>query len=423
MESSEAERLLLSSIKTPSHLVALRQLKITSAHFPFNNDEAVFIWNHVTTEGKAPTPEVLTAEFPTFDLAPAQDFNYISNYYQEVVMTRYANIVFYKAQELLDSENPRTAYPFVIGQLQNMLQVEANHREVLDTNPLDRLNAYRERRRMLANQNRYSTGIQFLDEYPVILKPGQVFGILADTKVGKSWLCMKMAAQMYMAGAKVLIISPELTLEELKNRSDILFANILGHELSYSGLEVAQESLEEKYADYLKDWQEKTVGRNGWILTNAGLTDDLTVEEVSNYVTQEKPDVLVVDGVSNMSVPDRQLESWEKYKVIGQGLKNVADRQHLVAIVTNQSNRNAEDMGPPKPRHSAYSFDFCRRVDLLLCVGKTRSSTLLRTCTLPMRRDGPEIHDDFDITFDADSGNIGSKPASSSQISIFDDAS
>jgi len=411
MKPSEAERLLLSSIRTPSHLVDLRQkYKLTSSHFPFYPKEAEFVWGYVTEYGKSPTPEVLAANFPDFSLSPVQDFNYISNYYHSVVLTRHANIIFYKAQELLDSEHPRAAYPYVIGQLQNMLQTEEDHREVLDTNPLDRLNGYRERRRLLANENRYRTGIQFLDEYPITLKPGQVFGILADTKVGKSWLCMKMAAQMYMAGAKVLVISPELTIDELKFRSDVLFANILGHALSYSGLEVAQESLEKKYEAYLKEWVERTVGRNDWILSNAGITDDLTMEEISNYVIQEKPDVLVIDGVSNMSVPDRKLEGWEKFKVIGQGIKHVADKQHLLAIVTNQSNRDAEDFGPPKPKHSAYSFDFCRRVDLLLCVGKTKDSTLLRTCTLPMRRDGPEIYDSFDITFDADSGNIGSIP-------------
>lgn len=422
MKPSEAERLLLSSIQMPTHLVELRnKYKITASHFPFFPKEAEFVWSHVTEYGKAPTQEIMEATFPDFNLSPAQEFNYISDYYHTVVMSRHANLVFYKAQELLDSEHPRTAYPYVIGALQNMLQTEESHRAVLDTNPIGRIDDYRSRRQTLEKEHRYRTGIQFLDEYPMTLKPGQVFGILADAKAGKTWMSMKMAAQMYLAGAKVLVISPELTMDELKFRSDVLFANILGHELSYTALELAQESQEEKYMSYLKDFVEHTDGRNDWILSNAGMTDDLTVEEISNYVTQEKPDVLVVDGISNMEVTDRKLESWEKYKAIGMGLKHVADKQHLLAIVTNQSNRDAEDFGPPRPKHSAYSFDFCRRVDILFCMGKTESSTLLRTCSVPLRRDGPEVHDSFEITFDADSGNIGPRPDPDMSLPTFSD--
>ena len=422
MKPSEAERLLLSSIQKPTHLVELRnKYKITASHFPFFPKEAEFVWSYVTEYGKAPTPEIMSANCPNLELSPAQDFDYISEQFHDVVLSRHANLIFFKAQELLDGSNPRIAYPYVIGQLQNMLQTEEDHRAVLDSNPINRINEYRARRQLLENENRFRTGIQRLDEQPMTLKPGQVFGILADAKAGKTWLSMKMAAQMYMAGAKVLVISPELTMDELKFRSDILFAQMLGHELSYTALELAQETQEEKYEAYLTDFIEYTMGRDDWILSNAGMTDDLTVEEISNYVTQEKPDVLVLDGISNMSVQDRKLESWEKYKVIGQGLKNVADKQHLLAIVTNQSNRDAEDFGPPRPKHSAYSFDFCRRVDILLCVGKTQSSTLLRTCTVPLRRDGPEIHEEFDITFDADSGSIGSKPDPALEIPIIGD--
>jgi len=422
VKPSEAERLLLSSIQKPTHLVELRnKYKITASHFPFFPKEAAFVWSYVTEYGKAPTPEIMAASCPDLELSPAQNFDYISEQFHAVVLSRHANLIFFKAQELLDGANPRIAYPYVIGQLQNMLHTEEEHRAVLDSNPINRINEYRARRQLLENENRFRTGIQRLDERPITLKPGQVFGILADAKAGKTWLSMKMAAQMYMAGARVLVISPELTMDELKFRSDVLFSQMLGHELSYTALELAQETQEEKYEVYLKDFIDRTRGRDDWILSNAGMSDDLTVEEVSNYVTQEKPDVLVVDGISNMSVKDRKLESWEKYKVIGQGLKNVADKSHLLAIVTNQSNRDAEDFGPPRPKHSAYSFDFCRRVDILLCMGKTKSSTLLRTCTVPLRRDGPEIHEEFDITFDADSGNIGAKPDPELSIPAFDD--
>ena len=50
------------------------------------------------------------------------------------------NLIFFKAQELLDGTNPRVAYPYVIGQLQNMLQTEEDHRAVLDSNPINIIN-------------------------------------------------------------------------------------------------------------------------------------------------------------------------------------------------------------------------------------------------------------------------------------------
>lgn len=187
MEPEQTERLLLSSLELPEQLVTLRQVyNLTKNHFPFYPEQAEFIWDYITSYSKPPSAALLEAKFPDFDLAPRQDFDYVAQAYSDVSLSRSANIIFYKAQELLE-ETPRSAYPFVLSSLQNLMQIEDSHHTVMDAKkPQDRLDSFRARRNGAAEKNRFFSGISELDEFPLTFRRGQMVGILADTKAGKS---------------------------------------------------------------------------------------------------------------------------------------------------------------------------------------------------------------------------------------------
>ena len=55
MEPETAERLLLSSLKTPEHLVDLgRKYNIDRTKFPYYPQVAEFLWDYITQYGQAP---------------------------------------------------------------------------------------------------------------------------------------------------------------------------------------------------------------------------------------------------------------------------------------------------------------------------------------------------------------------------------
>ena len=88
-----------------------------------------------------------------------------------------------------------SAFPFLISRLQNLVQAEDQHQTVLDArDPVNRLEAYRQRRDTAQNQSVFATGVSPLDSKGVSFKKGQIVMILADTKVGKSYLALKLAA-------------------------------------------------------------------------------------------------------------------------------------------------------------------------------------------------------------------------------------
>ena len=89
MEPEQVERLLLSSLERPEQLVTLRQTyNLTKNHFPFYPEEAEFIWDYITEYSDPPSASLLEVKFPDFDLAPRQDFDFISKAYSDVSLSR-----------------------------------------------------------------------------------------------------------------------------------------------------------------------------------------------------------------------------------------------------------------------------------------------------------------------------------------------
>ena len=362
---------------------------------------------------------MLEVKFPDFDLAPRQDFDFISKAYSDVSLSRSANIIFYKAQELLE-DAPREAYPFVLSSLQNLMQIEDSHHVVMDAKKVeDKLDAYRARRNGVAEKNRFLSGIEELDEFPLTFRRGQMVGILADTKAGKSWFALKMATSIYLQGHKVTVLSPELSMEELEMRSDVVIARQMGFDLSYQGMDVGQASLEEEYEKFVNAWSEKD--RKDWKVMNTGLSGELTPAEIANIVAQDRPDVLVIDGIYQLASASKGLQSWEKIKEQANALKLLAVNQDICIIVTNQSNREGPQFGPPEARHTAYGYDFTRYIDVLISIGRNERSDMVRELSVPLRRSGKEIDSAFSVAFDPDKGIIGTKAPSDFEVPAFDD--
>ena len=410
MEPETAERLLLSSLETPEHLIVLgRKYQLNSTNFPYYTDVAQFLWEYITEYGKAPNTELLLGEFPHFDVAPRQDFDHVAKVYADIHLTSQANTYFYTAQNLL-SETPREAIPFLISRLQNLVHIEDQHQTVLDSRSTsERLEDYRSRRNGIGATNVFKTGVEPIDNFPVMLRRGQFVAILADTKVGKSWLALRIAAENYMAGRIVTIVSPELSLEELEMRSDVMMGRLMGYDLSYAALEIGQAGKqEETYEAFLKEWSGSN--RKDWnVLNSLGTGSSVSVQDCATIARQTKADVLVVDGMPQLARP-RDEKGWEGMEINARALKDIAIQQNCLVLTTQQLNREgAKDKGVPQAEHVAYSYGFNRELDLLLALGWDDISTVVRKIGVPFRRTGAPVTETFSISFDADRGDIGNQ--------------
>jgi len=230
-----------------------------------------------------------------------------------------------------------------------------------------------------------------------------------------------MASAIYLQGHKVTVLSPELSMEQLEMRSDVVIARQMGFDLTYGGLDSGQASLEEEYEKFVTAWSKES--RKDWKVMNTGLSAELTSAEVANIVAQDKPDVLVVDGIYQLASASKGLQSWEKIKEQANALKLLAVTQDICVIVTNQSNREGPQFGTPEARHTAYGYDFTRYLDVLISIGRNERSDMVRELSVPLRRDGKEIDTAFSVAFDPDRGVIGTKAPSDFEVPVIDDFS
>ena len=246
--------------------------------------------------------------------------------------------------------------------------------------------------------------------------------ILADTKVGKSYLALKVAAANYFEGKKIVIVSPELSLEELEIRSDVILGRLLGHDLSYNAVEIGQAGPnEDAYENFLKEWQGQD--RKDWqIINSAGNVGLISAEEISAIATQTKPDLLVVDGIYQMSLPSHARSIWEGAEANVYSLKNVAVQNNCLVVITHQTNREgAKAEGVPSHTDVAHGYGVNRGLDYLLALGQSDVSPLAREIGVPLRRNGEPISETFSIQFDADKGIIGDTASVDIASFSFDD--
>ena len=135
--------------------------------------------------------------------------------------------------------------------------------------------------------------------------------------------------------------------------------------------------------------------------------------EINTVITQEAPDVVVIDGIYLLRSDERLAAAWEQIRSISISLKSLAVKHDVLIYATNQINRvGAEksisnDGEPPPPTDTAYGFDFARTCDFLVGLGARSLADTTRKINVPLSRSGPSFDQSAEITFVPDSGDIG----------------
>ena len=97
--------------------------------------------------------------------------------------------------------------------------------------------------------------------------------------------------------------------------------------------------------------------------------------ELDTVITQESPDVVIVDGIYLLRSDEKLTAAWEQIRSISISLKSLAVKHNVLLYATNQINRHGaqksadNDGEPPPPTDTAYGFDFARTVDILFGIG------------------------------------------------------
>jgi hypothetical protein len=282
-----------------------------------------------------PTTSTVKATFDDWN-PPEGAYQYWMDNFTRIVLARRAESYIAAALEAI-ALSPETAIPKLISELSAVRVTGSTHIIATDEGIRQRLEKFRLRSEAFATNPDLVLGIP--TPFSVINRthqgwmPGELIGIFARPTVGKTWALLEIGVTAWMAGYKVLLVSPEMPANQIALRIDTIQASHMGirfsHKLAYSGnpaLTQSYEALAQRVGESKRWW---TV--DSWEGRECGLTDIKALTEMFN------PDIILIDGISILRPEVTRASEWELMKYNTYGLKTWATYKAIPIIVTHQS--------------------------------------------------------------------------------------
>lgn len=178
----------------------------------------------------------------------------------------------------------------------------------------------------------YGKGFDFIDKFMKGIHRGQLTVLGARPRVGKSAMALQVARNVADEGYKVLFIPLEMTVNENLQRI-LLNSQIVEPEELENGT-IDRHAVGE-YLDFLEQ--------------NLKFCESLnSLESIEKLIKAEKPYLVVIDQLSQITIKGSHKDNREKYIVITRALKRIAMEQKVAILLLSQLNRASTEGGTPK---------------------------------------------------------------------------
>jgi len=177
----------------------------------------------------------------------------------------------------------------------------------------------------------YGKGFKFVDEFMKGIHRGQLTVLGARPRVGKSAMALQVARNVADEGYKVLFIPLEMTVNENLQRI-LLNSQIVEPEELENGT-IDRPAVGE-YLDFLEQ--------------NLKFCESLnSLESIEKLIKAEKPYLVVIDQLSQITIKGSHKDNREKYIVITRALKRIAMEQKVAILLLSQLNRVSTEKKKP----------------------------------------------------------------------------
>jgi replicative DNA helicase len=283
------EAKLISAAIQTRDLSALFERGVTDSWFPDQDDRRiwVFLRSHFSKYGECPSLEVVTENFPTYqvlNLSDSMDFlldDWISK--RRKVAT---SSMLREAIQAIEKEQDHEAA--LIALQRGMVKIEeAGLSTSTDVNLVKTTETrWDEYQQLKANPGLlgYATGFPTIDAVTSGLQNGQLIVLVAPPKTGKSTLALQMARNIHKDGAVPLFQSFEMSNTEQQKRYDAMRAMVSHHRLITGSLTDEEEA---RYRASLTAMAADP--HNFWLTDAAG---GQTVAAVASKIQTIQPDVI-----------------------------------------------------------------------------------------------------------------------------------
>jgi replicative DNA helicase len=243
------------------------------------------------------------------------------------------------------------------------------------------------------------TGFQAIDTaYPTGMAPGHLIVAIGWPGKGKTWFTSYLACKAWEQGFKPMIISLEMSPENMRDR----IYTMLG-----SGLFKASDfSKGDINIDDFKSWgTKKFENKNGFILVSNEGAGDVTPATVQGKIDQHKPDLVILDYHQLFNDNKRSNSEVERNRNISREFKLLAVTNNIPVIdITAATADDISDQdNPPMMSQVAWSKAIEYDADMAMAIHRYPQTNLIEVVSRKNRHG----HDfDFHLDWDINRGII-----------------
>ena len=166
--------------------------------------------------------------------------------------------------------------------------------------------------------------------------PGELIAFYARPTVGKTWMCVDIAATAVNEGVKTLLISTEMPVDAISLRLDVVLARKMGYDFSHTNLRTGGDIDEEKYKEFL----ETIKGKNLLVCDHIEGESSISLEGIATLIRKYNPELVVLDGIYLVSTRTaNKKQMWEQSHALFYGIKNLSLSFNIPIVVSTHATR------------------------------------------------------------------------------------
>lgn len=347
-----------------------------------------------------PNPETVVEQFP--------DFRYESNtgvseYHLDELRKDFADSTVMQilrgAADLHKKGNSKGAANFMRTKISELEQTISSVRD-LDVTDAALAQAYFDRQRSAQTRPGIVTNFELFDlALPQGIAPGMMGVLLAYPGNMKSYLMAYIMVQAWYQGKSPMIISLEMTEEEVRNR---LYAILSKGRFLLSDMVRGQVDAEDFDRWAKRELEGKHPIR---IISTDNIDGEVTPGVVAAKIEQYKPDIVAIDYINLMESNDNQPDTTKKLKSISRDIKKLALKRKLpIIVIASATPSDSTDLASaPELGQVAWSRQISYDADWLLSLGKQPNDNMIHAI-MRKNRNGPLA--EFMMEVDPDAGRF-----------------
>ena len=360
-----------------------------------------FVKEYYNETKQIPDKDLLATRFRDFEPVDSGPTIYHVNRLKETFLDDSLRSAVKKAAQLLQDNQSSNALSSLNSDISSISRLTAKVRDIDVTDVEDALAHFEKTRQTAKNGDvGIKTGIAAFDIcLPMGISKGQLGILLAYPAIGKSWMAMYLAVKAWENGRVPMILSLEMTEQEVRNR----IYTIAG-DGKFSHRAISAGRIDESE---FKDWAEKNVaGKQPFkIISNDG-GSEVTPNVIRAKIDQYKPDIVFIDYLQLMqdNAGTGQNET-VKIKNLSRELKLLAisEQVPIVAIASATPDDASDLESVPQLGQVAWSRQIAYDADWVLAMGRKQNSDALE-CAFRKNRHG--FLGDFIMFADFDKGKF-----------------